>query len=83
MYGIFDLLSSWIPWNLSFRYILFHEKRLQTKKQTLQAGITANVKLCPYNVDGIGLQNRKLNHDFCLMWDYCTCIEMKSKSLLQ
>ena len=20
----------WIPWNLSFRYILFHEKRLQT-----------------------------------------------------
>ena len=23
-------LLSWIPWNLSFRYILFHEKRLQT-----------------------------------------------------
>ena len=21
---------AWIPWNLSFRYILFHEKRLQT-----------------------------------------------------
>ena len=21
---------TWIPWNLSFRYILFHEKRLQT-----------------------------------------------------
>ena len=23
-------LLTWIPWNLSFRYILFHEKRLQT-----------------------------------------------------
>ena len=22
--------STWIPWNLSFRYILFHEKRLHT-----------------------------------------------------
>ena len=22
--------NTWIPWNLSFRYILFHEKRLQT-----------------------------------------------------
>ena len=23
-------IITWIPWNLSFRYILFHEKRLQT-----------------------------------------------------
>ena len=24
------MVISWIPWKLSFRYILFHEKRLQT-----------------------------------------------------
>ena len=26
----FFIVITWIPWNLSFRYILFHEKRAQT-----------------------------------------------------
>ena len=28
--GFCELMWAWLPWNLSFRYILFHKKRLQT-----------------------------------------------------
>ena len=27
---LYESCMTWIPWNLSFRYILFHEKKLQT-----------------------------------------------------
>ena len=33
---------SWIPWNLSFRYILFHEKRLQKMLWHLNARVNSH-----------------------------------------
>ena len=40
---IFSFLCwSWIPWNLSFRYILFHEKRLQTMLWHLNARVNSH-----------------------------------------
>ena len=35
-------LFSWIPWNLSFSYILFHEKRLQTTLWHLIARVNSH-----------------------------------------
>ena len=42
---IFIILTSflaWIPWNLSFRYILFHEKRLQTMLWHHDTGVNSH-----------------------------------------